>query len=537
MQPQPLRQPDEPRPPPLLYSNEAEQALLGAVLCDNILVGRVSGLLAPEDFGNAVHGRIWTSVTRAVGDGADANPVTLKGVFDHDEALKQIGGAAYLGRLAKEGALVSHPEDYARIVRELALRREILAVAQDLTDAAHGDFVNVRVADILARHQARVDEIKRGTPEATARRFKLVDAADLRPNKASPFLIRGIVPAQGLIVVWGPPKCGKSFWVLDVGFHIALDREYRGRRVKQGLIVYIGCEGEFAIPARLEAFRQEKIKGPIDPGKFRLILTRLGLASEADALITDLKAQLGDQLPAVIVIDTLNRSIEGSESSDEDMGNYVKAADKLREVFHCAVIIIHHCGINGERPRGHTSLTGAADAQIRIEKDKTGLITATVEYMKDGPDGEQTTSRLRVIEVGLDDDGEVIASCVIEPAEDDGETQRATKPPQLSAANKIAFQQLRKAIDEAGQTPPACNHMPPGRSAVSEDTWRRYCYAGQVSGSDNPEAKRKASNGRPRPSWPPGSPSNGATGFGSHKRWRWPLRLLQCHAGGTFHKV
>ena len=60
------------------------------------------------------------------------------------------------------------------------------------------------------------------------------------------------------------------------------------------------------------------------------------------------------------MLDTLNRSISGSESYDEAMGKYIEAADRLAETFVCLVLIIHHCGVESSRPRGHTSLTGAA---------------------------------------------------------------------------------------------------------------------------------------------------------------------------------
>jgi RecA-family ATPase len=217
------------------------------------------------------------------------------------------------------------------------------------------------------------------TNGSSTHRFTLLDASALPLVKRCAYLVKNIIPTVGLIVVWGPPKCGKSFWVLNIAFHIALGWEYRGRRVKQGLVIYIGCEGAFAVPARIEAFRQAKINGPIDPERFRLILSRLDLVTEVDRLIADIEAQIGYRHPAVLVIDTLNRSLAGSESSDADMGNYVKAADKLRERFDCAVIIIHHCGYNTNHPRGHTSLTGAADAQIAIKKDANGLITTEVQ--------------------------------------------------------------------------------------------------------------------------------------------------------------
>ena len=165
-------------------------------------------------------------------------------------------------------------------------------------------------------------------------------------------------------MIWGPPKCGKSFWTFDLAMHIALDWEYRGRRVKQGTVVYVACEGERGLGARVEAFRRSKLAEDSAVPGFHLLTTRLDLVADQHQLIEDIRAQLGDDLPVAVVVDTLNRSIAGSESSDEDMGAYVKAADAIREAFTCAVVIIHHCGIDDKRPRGHTSLTGAADAQI-----------------------------------------------------------------------------------------------------------------------------------------------------------------------------
>jgi hypothetical protein len=104
----------------------------------------------------------------------------------------------------------------------------------------------------------------------------------------------------------------------------------------------------------------------------------------------------------------LNRSIGGSESKDEDMGAYVTAAAALAARFQCAVIIIHHCGTNENRPRGHTSLTGAVEAQIGVKRDDAGRIIAAVEYMKDGPEEGQIISKLEVVELGTDEDGEPI---------------------------------------------------------------------------------------------------------------------------------
>ena len=57
---------------------------------------------------------------------------------------------------------------------------------------------------------------------------------DTGMSRASNYLVKGILPRTGLAVVWGTPKCGKSFWTFDLVVHIALGREYRGRKVQQG---------------------------------------------------------------------------------------------------------------------------------------------------------------------------------------------------------------------------------------------------------------------------------------------------------------
>jgi RecA-family ATPase len=53
----------------------------------------------------------------------------------------------------------------------------------------------------------------------------------------------GVLPRTGLALVWGPPKCGKSFWMLTVAMHIVMGREYRDRRVNKQEVVYLALEG------------------------------------------------------------------------------------------------------------------------------------------------------------------------------------------------------------------------------------------------------------------------------------------------------
>jgi hypothetical protein len=328
-----------------------------------------------------------------------------------------------------------------------------------------------------------------GSSGAATHQFNLVRFADIKLSSLPPYLVDRLIPREGLVVIWGPPKCGKTFFVFDLCMHIALGWEYRGRRVEPATVVYIACEGERGLAARKEAFRRAKIPaGDVNP-PFYLLTTRLDLPDQVDALMLDIAAQIPASPCGAIVLDTLNRSIHGSESKDEDMSAYIAAADALRDRFKCAIIIIHHSGINDTRPRGHTSLTGAADAQIAVKRDNEGLIIATVQCMKDGGDGDNITSSLRVIDVGTDDNGQTISSCVIEPA-DNTPASKSKPKKKLSPKDQIALDTLNRALAAHGTPAPAHNHIPSNATVVSSDLWRRFYLMG-TSADDQPEDTRR----------------------------------------------
>jgi AAA domain len=231
------------------------------------------------------------------------------------------------------------------------------------------------------------------------------------------YLVKGIIPRDGLIVAWGPPKCGKSFWIFDLAMHVALGWQYRDRRVQQGSVVYCAFEGQTGIQARVEAFRQTFPIETDQPVPFYLQPVTLDLVAQQAELIAAIKRQGEGIAPSLVVLDTLNRSLRGSENDAKDMAAYIAAADAIREAFNCAVVIVHHCGVDGTRPRGSTALSGAVDAQLAVKRDASDAIIVEVEFQKDGPAGDIIASRLEVVEVGKDEDGEIISSCVIRPTE------------------------------------------------------------------------------------------------------------------------
>jgi len=163
----------------------------------------------------------------------------------------------------------------------------------------------------------------------------------------------------------------------------------------------------------------------------------------------------------------------------------------VRETFNCAVIIVHHCGIDISRPRGHTSLTGAVDAQLAVKRDAGDNIILKVEWMKDGAEGDVVASRLDAVEVGTDDDGHPITSCVIVPV-DGSVVTTASKAPRLTKAAQTALRALVEAVSECGDIPPASNHIPPGVRVVTVDQWRDYAYRMGISTSSENRARQQA---------------------------------------------
>jgi len=281
--------------------------------------------------------------------------------------------------------------------------------ADPTEDASHGTEERPHASNNSNEEPPRTDGEK-------YYRFKLVPFAGMRPGLEQLYLVDELIPATGLVDIWGKAKCFKSFWTLDLMLHVAQGWEYRDRRVRQGTVVYCAFEGGHGYKKRIEAQRRHyKISDDANVPLF-VMSGQASLVKDRKLLIADIKAQLNGKSPAAVVLDTLNRSIDGSESKDTDMGAYVNAASAIRDAFACAVVIVHHCGLDETRPRGHTSLPGAVDAQLAVTREGM-TVTVTVEMMRDGPEDTVVTSKLESIDVGEDEAGKVLTSLVVVPSE------------------------------------------------------------------------------------------------------------------------
>lgn len=286
----------------------------------------------------------------------------------------------------------------------------------------------MRGTDFNDLHQAegldRVREIIKGAsipepiPTTEERKFLFISAVDIlsQPVEIRPLL--GKVIERGTTgQLFGPSGGGKTFVVLDMACAVGTGREWNGNQCEKGLVPYFVGEGHSGIKRRIKAYHKQKGY----PDLSNLHISRSVISFDAAGIraviseIRELEASTGQKV-ALIVVDTLARHLQGDENSTRDMSDFVRVVDSLRDAFPgSTVIIVHHTGNNvehGDRSRGSSALKAACDFEIKCDK---GLLTFT--KVKDGEQPEPIEFKLVPVEIGIDDNGEPITSCIVKYGE------------------------------------------------------------------------------------------------------------------------
>jgi replicative DNA helicase len=246
------------------HNLELERAVLGVILVHNEAFDRVADVLQPEHFYEGVHRRIYEVITTLLRSGKIATPITLK-MFLSDIDLGGMSAAQYLTRLAAEATTVINAVEYARAVRDLALRRNLILVGEEITSVAYDS-----PADVTPRHQIEDAERKlyglaesgkfeggfQRFSDAVAQAIDMAAAAFERDGHLSGMStglsdldrMMGGLQRSDLIILAGRPGMGKSSLATNIGFNIA--KAYRaevtadGRRtaVDGGIVGFFSLE-------------------------------------------------------------------------------------------------------------------------------------------------------------------------------------------------------------------------------------------------------------------------------------------------------
>ena len=145
---------------------EAEAAFLGAVLIDNRVIEELAKPLAPAHFFEQVHGRIYERILQLLDRKAVVTPVTLKPYFESDEALKGLGGTAYLARLTGDGQGLMAPRVLAEQIYDLALLRELVRVGRELVVGAMDTSESVEPMEQIEAAEAALYKVADGAGTA-----------------------------------------------------------------------------------------------------------------------------------------------------------------------------------------------------------------------------------------------------------------------------------------------------------------------------------------------------------------------------------
>lgn len=184
------------------------------------------------------------------------------------------------------------------------------------------------------------------------------------------WLVEGILPAGGLIGLYGEPGSFKSFIAIDIAMSIATGLPWQGVEVKKGHVIYVAAEGGTGIGKRGAAWLHHR---RIRPEKADISWVIESMAVNPDSEQMDmLLTRVGDEMdiaPELIVIDTLARCFDGDENTQEDMGRFVAGVDRLRREFDSTVMVVHHTRLGGDRERGNTAFRGAADTMVVIQRE------------------------------------------------------------------------------------------------------------------------------------------------------------------------
>jgi replicative DNA helicase len=244
---------------------EAEQALLGAILVNNEAFYRISDFLEPNHFFEPVHRRIFQVAGELIRANKIANPITIKTFLPAELAIGDINLAQYLARLAAEATTVINAEDYGRTVYDLAIRRALIGIGEEMVNTAYDAEVEETPRTQIEEAERRLFELaERGRYDGGFHSFEvaLVSAIDMasaaykRDGHLSGIatglddldrLMGGLQPSD-LVIIAGRPGMGKTSLATNIAFNVA--RGWRGeiqpdgttKTVNGGIVAFFSLE-------------------------------------------------------------------------------------------------------------------------------------------------------------------------------------------------------------------------------------------------------------------------------------------------------
>jgi hypothetical protein len=326
---------------------------------------------------------------------------------------------------------------------------------------------------------------------------------EVEPKLTGLWLVYRTLPQVGLALIFGHPGSGKTFLALDIAAHVALGWPWWNMDVRKGVAVYVSAEGQNGARNRIAAFkRHHEITGAFPLALVPCAIDLFDPAADRTRLAATVRraAERYGTAPALIVVDTISKTLGAGKENTDDMATYMANCGWLADEFQCCVMPVHHRPKDQEsrEPRGHSSLRGGLDTVILVEGGKSKR--ATITKQRDDEERALGMFTLRVHELGIDEKGRPVTSCTVEPTDvdlDPAADPFALAVAELSAGARLVYEQLGEVIEAAGTPiPPAIPEdeidiLKVGKVALL-DAWRdkSISAAGTGAGHNRDTGKR-----------------------------------------------
>jgi len=232
------------------HNLEAEQALLGAILVNNEAMDRVSSFLDPQHFYDPLHQQIYETAGKLIHVGKQATPITLRTFFETAEPISpNLTVPQYLGTLAAQATTIINAEDYGRTVFDLATRRALIIIGEDMVNGAYDSTVDSTPQRQIEESETRLYDLAEqrkygqgflGFGTALTNAIEMASAAYQRSGHLSGLSTGltdldnklGGLQSSDLIILAGRPSMGKTALATNIAYHIA--KSYRAELQPDG---------------------------------------------------------------------------------------------------------------------------------------------------------------------------------------------------------------------------------------------------------------------------------------------------------------
>lgn len=254
-------------------------------------------------------------------------------------------------------------------------------------------------------------------PVKSKHRFPVIPAHQFAVQTSWRYIIKGVLPAAALGVLFGESGSGKSFIMLDMCIAIARGIMWRNLRTTQGRVVYLVAEGAAGFRNRLIAYARHHALDlsdiPLD-----IIDATPNLLLKEDALDVCKAILDTGSRPLLVVVDTFAQAMAGAnENASEDMGKALAHCKGMHKALGSMILLVHHSGKDSSKgARGWSGLRAAADSEHEVTRTAFGRTLRSTKQ-KDGADFQEWGFGLEVVNIGTDPDGDTLTSCVVVEAE------------------------------------------------------------------------------------------------------------------------